>query len=88
MTKKVPIPDPNPKVKSLREWGGFAFGDLVKITGDRGIYRFMGHCTHVESGNEWVALYGGDKDPTGHRQFRYVDPGRVKRVPGTKGGRS
>ena len=73
LTKKLDGP-----VKTTSHWGQFNRDDTVKIAGERGLYAFIGHCENQESGESWVALFGGDKNPGGRRQFRYVDPSRVK----------
>lgn len=67
-------------VKTFPEWDGFSRNDPVKITGERGVYTFIGYCERNETGESWVALFGGDKDPNGRRGFRYVNPSRVKRI--------
>lgn len=47
-------------------------GMPARITGLPGVYKVTAiHPTYVE-------LYGGDKDPMGKRQFRCVDPSRVR----------
>lgn len=68
-------------VKTSPEWGGFTRGESCRIKGERGVYQFIGHCLHTDTGNEWVALYGG---PNGTGMFRYVDPTAIKRVPRKK----
>jgi hypothetical protein len=70
----------NTTVKTSPDWEGFSRGDVVKIVGERGLFSFIGFCENLESGDSWVALFGGDKDPGGRQQFRYVYPDRVKRV--------
>ena len=67
-------------VKTSPEWEGFSRGDPVKIVGERGYFEFVGFCERNETGEQWIALFGGDKDPNGRRGFRYVDPKRVKQV--------
>jgi len=70
----------NDTVRTLPEWGGFSREDPVKIVGERGLYAFMGYCENVKTGESWVALFGGDKDPNGRQQFRYVNPDRIQSV--------
>jgi hypothetical protein len=68
----------NRVVKTFPEWEGFSRGDEIKISGERGWFSFVGFCKNEESGQSWVAVFGGDKDPGGRRQFRYVAPDRIK----------
>lgn len=81
-TKRVTEFPKNEHVKVSNEWGDFERGDPVRISGERGtMYQFIGHCRHNETGNEWLALYGGS---SGVKMFKYVDPKKVRLVPGKK----
>ena len=70
----------NTSVKTSPEWEGHSRGDEMKIVGERGSFAFVGFCENLQSGETWVALFGGDKDPGGRQRFRYVSPDKVKGV--------
>lgn len=38
-------------------WGIFTTGDLVRIKGKHGLFRFSDHSRHVITGKEWVNVY-------------------------------
>jgi hypothetical protein len=58
----------------------FAVGDWVRIKGQQGVFRVQGF--HKDGS---VALYGGDKDPRGHRGSRAVMPDRLAPTPSPYG---
>lgn len=61
-----------PKVGPSPPTPSFVVGDWVRIKGGQGVYRVMGY-----SKDGSVSLYGGDKDPKGHRGARNVQPERL-----------
>lgn len=63
---------------SVHEWNGLVKGAPVKVRGLRGDYTFRSFTTNEETGEAWVAVYGGTGGPHGFNQFRYIDPSRVK----------
>ena len=69
----------NSPVKYYMEWNDLTRGDDVVVSGLRGQFNFMGYCTNLRSGESWVAVFGGSKDPLGVRGFRYLDPERVRK---------
>ena len=79
-TRRDPSLNQPTHVRVRPEWGGFSRGDRVRITGERGVYIFIGHCQNKETEDEWVALYG-DSHSSAKQMFRYVYPDRIKRVP-------
>ncbi|MCD9625279.1 DUF7246 family protein [Rhabdothermincola salaria] len=53
----------------------------MKIKGERGgHYHFMAHVERKDTGDPWVAVYGGTKDPGGMRGFRYVATDQIRKV--------
>lgn len=79
-TKRDPAANQITHVSVRPEWGGFSRGDRVRITGERGVYIFIGHCQSRKTDEEWVALYG-DAHSSAKQMFRYVYPDRVRHVP-------
>lgn len=53
--------------------GEYAKWDRVRIKGENGYYWVMGYAVDGS-----VALWGGDKDPSGRRQSRAIMPKRLK----------
>lgn len=74
--RKAP-PSPSGHV-SLAEWGGYTKGDPVRVYGWSGSWTFIDFGTSI-TGNTWVTLYGGSRNPGGVRRFRSVDPARVSK---------
>lgn len=51
----------------------WAKGDIVSLAREGGKYTFIE--IHPKG---WATLYGGDRAPEGRRQFRAVDPERIR----------
>ena len=51
-------------------------GDMVKVKGLDGSWRFKARRQHLETGNEWADVYGG---PDG-KEHRSVMPDRVTKI--------
>jgi hypothetical protein len=64
-------------VVQVNTWGEFARGDVVKIDGRPGHWRFC-YYTSTATGEEWATVYGGSKDPYGAQQFVSVFPERLR----------
>jgi len=58
-----------PAIDAAEDPSPFAIGDWVRIKGGQGVFRVMGY---AKDGS--LHLYGGDKDPKGHRGSRAVMP--------------
>lgn len=56
------------------EWNGLTRGDLVKIEGEQGEFKFM-HAAVKDGVVDYVALVGGTR---GDRQWRAIQPDRIK----------
>lgn len=54
------------------DWGTIDKGTEVRITGVRGVFIF-----HAYRNGE-VTVYGGDRNPNGHRMFRTFVPDRCR----------
>jgi len=52
-------------------------GVEVKISGEKGRFRFVKHVANVDQGVEWVDVWGGPKSSPALRSFR---PDRIVRV--------
>lgn len=52
----------------------FPKGTWVRITGAQGTFRVMKNLLNPDGS---LTLYGGDKNPRGHRSFRSVLPARL-----------
>lgn len=67
-------------------WGDFVKGAMVRVTGERGQFKFLAHCANIDTGSEWVDVYGG---PAGHETMRSFRLERVKLIPArTRRGRA
>lgn len=53
-------------------YGKFTKGDHVRIKGVPGFWVFSGY-SKTDHGNEWLVVYGGNKNPKGRRQYRYLE---------------
>jgi len=52
-------------------------GRELKVSGERGAFRFVRHVTNVRTGATWLDVYGG---APGHETMRAFYPERVTRV--------
>lgn len=69
-------PAPGEPLVSRPAWGRLRRQDPVKVRGLRGDFVFWAHVTNLATGDEWISAYGGRKG--GVRQFRSVEPERVR----------
>lgn len=54
-----------------------AKGDSIRITGHPGTWTFQGRFRNERTGEEWITVHGGSKDPNGIRNTRSF-PGDTK----------
>jgi hypothetical protein len=52
-------------------------GQALRISGERGTFRFVKHVLNTASGAEWISVIGG---PSGVESWRDFRPDRVKTV--------
>lgn len=59
-----------------QEWNGLTRGDIIKIAGETGDYKFM-HAAYKDGELDCIMIVGGTK---GHSQWRCVAPDRIKKL--------
>jgi len=60
-------------------WGEFVRGETVKVQGKPGHWRFC-YYTSTATGEEWVTVYGGSKDPDAYQAFVSVYPEALRKT--------
>lgn len=51
-------------------YGDLTKGAPVKITGESGSWRFLCHCVNVDTGSEWLDVFGGTSGAETLRAFK------------------
>lgn len=64
----------HPNWEVVEEWEGVTVGDVIRVRGESGVFRFVNHTT-TEKGATWVTAIGGTKH---HKEFRSFRPERVR----------